>query len=499
MVFYLLLPFWLSDRGAGNRPFDHGELMPAHSGKMQIFQSATLNSSSPRPETVARYNIISLRHRRKFFLLASAALALWLAPVTIGLPAPARDAIESLEGVRSYSLPNGLRVVLAPNTASRTTTINVCYQIGSRVEADDESGMAHLIEHLMYRGTPTFGSVARELSRRGVEYSGNTTADRTSFVATFAEDDETLRWYLQWQADAMFHSLAPTVDFRAEIGVVHAEMAQTQANHGRLLIQTAMAAMYGPHGYGKPTLGLQSELDTFDLNRLRAFYRRFYRPGNATIVVTGGFDSHRVSRWIRDAFGSLHSGAPPKVAATTVEAPGTGERTVVVRRSGGMPMVAVGFYTPSPRDPATGAAILTAAILGDPSQGRLSRHLKNAFGFNLLLRDSAVMFVGGTLQSEQQVEGVLRVLDDLASDKVTLEEVDSAKARWLGAWQYDFRQPERLATQLGDASARGNWKSFFELRDRIRSTTLSEINEFAATHLTAAHRTVAVFLPAEVP
>ena len=252
--------------------------MPAHSGKMQII-SLQLNSSSPRPDTVARYNIISLKHRRNFFLPARAALALWLVMVTTALAGPARAAIESLEGVRSYLLPNGLRVVLAPNKGSRTTTINVCYQIGSRVEADDESGMAHLIEHLMYRGTPSFGSVAGELSRRGVEYSGNTTADRTNFIATFAADDETLLWYLRWQADAMFHSLAPTVDFRAEMGVVRAEMAQTRANPGRLLIQTAMGAMFGPHGYGKPTLGLESALDTFDLNRVRCFIAVSTVPG----------------------------------------------------------------------------------------------------------------------------------------------------------------------------------------------------------------------------
>lgn len=410
-----------------------------------------------------------------------------------------------LEGVAAHHLANGVQLVLAPDASKSTTTVNVTYRVGSLHERDGEFGTAHVVEHLIYRGTSNSGPVHREFSRRGVSYDGSTTADRTSYVATFAADDDTLRWYLGWQADAMFNSLVSESDFAEELNIIRNEMDRGDSNRGRLLIQRAMAVMHDWHPYGRSTIGMRSDLEAMNLDRARAFYRRHYRPENVTIVVAGHFDPEFVLRLAGESFAPLASGAPAPGAASTQEPRQDGERSVTLRRAGGTPIVAIGFHIPSAAHPDFAAATLLAGVLANRPEGRLQTALVRtgqataAFAFTMPLRDPSALFFGVTLPGDGDPGAargrVLEVLARLDTELVTEAEVVQTRERWLNAWKAASADPESLAVQLADASARGDWRLHFTQRDLVRGTTTEAVRSVVRRYLVSDNRTVAIYLP----
>ena len=221
-------------------------------------------------------------------LCCSAAFAQQTAPLPAGV---ARGA--SVEGIQEYRLANGLQVLLVPDDSKPTTTVNVTYHVGSRMENYGESGMAHLLEHLLFKGTPKNPEVWGEFSRRGLRANGTTSYDRTNYFASFSANDDTLRWYLGWQADAMVNSFIARKDLDTEMTVVRNEMERGENNPSRVLIQQMMASMYWWHNYGKATIGARADVENVNIERLQAFYRTYYQPDNATLIVAGRFDPHQ--------------------------------------------------------------------------------------------------------------------------------------------------------------------------------------------------------------
>src|SRR5690606_7701148 len=142
---------------------------------------------------------------------------------SVALPDGIR-AVSTVGSVTEYQLENGLRVLLAPDPARPSLTVNMTYLVGSRHENYGETGMAHLLEHMLFRGTPTLRDALGEFSRRGLRANGSTTEDRTNYYASFAADADTLDWYLRWQADVMVNALIAREDLDAEMTVVRNEM-----------------------------------------------------------------------------------------------------------------------------------------------------------------------------------------------------------------------------------------------------------------------------------
>jgi len=205
------------------------------------------------------------------WLVALCVLTPFLAWSQASQPPAGVTRVTAVEGITEYRLPNGLQVLLVPDDAKPTTTVNVTYRVGSRHESYGETGMAHLLEHLIFKGTPTTRNVLGEFSKRGMRANGTTWFDRTNYFASFAANDEQLRWYLAWQADAMVNSFIAKADLDTEMTVVRNEMESGENNPFRVLLQKAMAAMYQWHNYGKSTIGARSDVENVDIARLQAF------------------------------------------------------------------------------------------------------------------------------------------------------------------------------------------------------------------------------------
>ena len=207
-----------------------------------------------------------------------------------GAQAPVKplQPLRSVEGIHEYRLANGLQVLLAPDASKPSTTVNVTYRVGSKHENYGETGMAHLLEHLLFKGSPKHPAPWGEFSQRGLDANGTTWFDRTNYFASFSANPDTLKWYLGWQADAMVNSNIARKDLATEFSVVRNEMEMGENNPGSITWERLWATMFQWHNYGKSTIGARTDVENVDIGRLKAFYKLHYQPDNATLIVTGG-------------------------------------------------------------------------------------------------------------------------------------------------------------------------------------------------------------------
>ena len=440
-----------------------------------------------------------------WMLLAAGAGAWAQSPA---LPAGVAQ-VQAVEGITEYRLANGLQLLLVPDDSKPTTTVNVVYRVGSRHENYGETGMAHLLEHLLFKGTPTTRNVWSEFTRRGLRANGTTWFDRTNYFASFAVNDDNLQWYLSWQADIMVNSFIARSDLDTEMTVVRNEFERGENNPGRVLYQKLLSGMYDWHSYGKSTIGARSDIENVDIGRLQAFYRLHYQPDNATLVVAGRFDTAQVLTWVARYFGAIPKPARSLPGTYTLEPAQDGDRLVQVRRVGGTPLVYLGYHVVPGAHPDYAAVQLLALVLGDTPSGRLHKRLvetrlaAQAFSSLFPLAEPGNILLGLGLAPGQDVNAarnaMVGVTEGLAAEPVTDEELARARRSWLNGWDQGFADPERVGVALSEAIAQGDWRLYFLQRDRVRAVGLQDLNRVAAAYLKRDNRTLAIYEPADKP
>ncbi len=444
---------------------------------------------------------------RPWFVGTLLCLTGW-APVLGASPSEATvTKVTEIEGIAEYRLANGLQILLVPDGGKPTTTVNLTVRVGSRHESYGETGMAHLLEHLLFKGSQRYPEAWAEFSRRGMRANGSTWYDRTNYFASFAHNDDTLRWYLGWLADAMVNATLARSALDAEMTVVRNEMEMGENDAGRMLLERGLSAMYLWHNYGKSTIGARSDIENVDIDALRRFYRTHYRPDNATLIVSGLFDTAQVLRWIEASFGLIPRPDQALRPAPTLDPVQDGERTVVLRRPGGAPLVYALYHVPAGPHPDHVAMRALALILGDSPGGRLHRALVErskaaaAFAFAPGLADPGYALFGLQLQPGQDVPEAERILLDeieqLSQRPITAAELERAKARWLKEWDLSFANAETVGVALSESIAQGDWRLFFLTRDRMRDLRLDQVQRVAEQYLRRDNRTVARYVPTQ--
>src|SRR5665647_2807509 len=451
---------------------------------------------------------------RVLFKLFTAALALGLAalvpPTTLAQPLPAgMSKVTSVEGVDEYKLINGLQVLLIQDDSKPTTTVNVTYRVGSKNENYGETGMAHLLEHLMFKGSPKHKEVWSEFTKRGLRANGSTWLDRTNYYASFSANEENLQWYLGWQADAMVNSFIARKDLDTEMTVVRNEMERGENDASNILMERVLSAGYQWHNYGKSTIGARADVEGVNIKRLQDFYHTYYRPGNATLIVTGKFDPAKVRQWIAKYFGPLKN---PKTALPplyTLDPAQDGEKSVTVRRVGGTPTLYALYHVPAGASPDYAAISALTLILGDTPSGRLHTRIvekqlaAEAFSFSQGLQDPGFILMGLSLAPGQDLDkarqAMLDTIESLASEPVTQAELDRAKLKYLTGWELRFTNPEQIGVALSESIAIGDWRLFFLNRDKVRGLTLADVNRVASSYLLRNNRTLGTYIPTDQP
>ncbi|MFT0533408.1 M16 family metallopeptidase [Castellaniella hirudinis] len=431
------------------------------------------------------------------------------AAATPPTPPTGIQAVVTLEGVTEYRLNNGLTLLLAPDAARPQTTVNMSYRVGSRHEGPGQTGMAHLLEHLLFRGSPQFPDAMAEFSRRGLAANGSTTTDLTNYYATFASDPDTLRWYLSWQADAMQHASISRADLDAEMPVVRNEMEQGENSPFSILMQLTNAAAYTWHPYGRSVIGARSDVENVDIDQLRAFYHQYYQPDNAVLIITGDFDPEQTLRWVAEAFDPIARPTRPRPAEYTTEPVQQGARAITLERIGGSPMAIVQYHFPAGASDAFTALSMGTAMLTDSPAGPLYQDLvqpglaSGAFGFTRALQQPGYVVFGAQLQPGADPATVLETLEKtLESNGIQrLDEAALARNRtaWLNQWKKVYEHSASLAGALSDAVSRGDWRLFFIEPLRVRALTLDGIRAALSQWLVPNNRTSGLYLPTPDP
>lgn len=417
--------------------------------------------------------------------------------------------ITRVEGVTEYHLDNGLRILLAPDASKPNTTVNMTYLVGSRHENYGQTGMAHLLEHMLFRGTPSLPNALAEFSRRGLQANGSTSSDRTNYYASFAADPDTLDWYIRWQADAMVNALISQEGLDAEMTVVRNEMERGENSPFRILMQKMQATAFDWHNYGKSTIGARSDVENVDVKQLHAFYKEYYQPDNAVLIVSGRFDLDSTLQTIIDAFTPLERptrGLPPEY---TIEPIQDGERRVTLRRQGGSPLIAALYHVPAAGDPDFIPVDLGVSILGDTPSGRLYHALvrkqlsTSVFGFAAGMDQPGYALFGAQLEpgmdQDKALQTLTSTLDGIASQPFEQSDLDRIRNKWLTGWSRAFADPIQLASALSESVAEGDWRLFFWHRDQVEKTTLADVQKAVTAYLIPSNLTEGLYIPTDDP
>jgi len=429
-------------------------------------------------------------------------------PAGAGLPSGVQR-VTSVEGVTEYRLANGLRILLIPDRSIDTITVNVTYLVGSRNEGYGESGMAHLLEHLMFRGTKRFPGIKADYQQRGVRYNGSTSFDRTNYYGTFPASEKTLDYVLDVEADRMIHASIARNDLDAEMTVVRNEFESGENSASTVLRERVAASAYLWHNYGKAIIGSRSDIENVPIERLRAFYRNYYQPDNAVLLISGKIDERAALGLAQRRFGAIAKPGRALRATYTVEPTQDGERTVTLRRAGDVQIVSALYHMPPGTLPEYAAVDVLVALLNHVPSGRLHKTLvetglaSSAFGTERQLREAGFAYFGANVRQDASIDAardaLLGVLEGFAAKPATEEEVERARTRLLNDIELTLADSRELTMALSECAAIGDWRVLFLHRDRLKKVTAAEVQAVATHYLKPANRTLGMFFPTQSP
>lgn len=442
------------------------------------------------------------------FTIVTAVLLLGAAAYCQTLPAGVQK-VTAVEGITEYAYPNGLHVLLFPDTSKPKVTVNITYLVGSRQEGYGETGMAHLLEHLMFRETKTRTNIKKELTDHGAQMNGSTAWDRTNYFETMNATDENLRWALEMEADRMVNTRVEKEILDKEMTVVRNEFESGENNPINMMFQRLLETAYLWHAYGHLPIGNRSDIEHVPIERLAAFYHKYYQPDDAVLTVAGKFDQGATLQWVADTLGRIPRPARPLDTTYTVEPTQDGERSVTLRRVGSSQGVAVMYHVPAGSHPDTAALEVLSDLLGNTPSGRLYKALvdgkKAAFTavMPIELHDPGVILAFAMLRQEQSIDEardiLLKNIEGLAGNAPTKEEVERSKTKLLKEIDLAMADTQQIALALSEVISDGDWRLLFLERDQLKSVTPEDVLRVAKAYLKQSNRTLGEFIPDKTP
>ena len=428
--------------------------------------------------------------------------------VTTAIAADEPRKIASVEGVTEYRLSNGARVLLFPEASRPTITVNMTVLVGSRHEGYGEAGMAHLLEHMVFKGTPDHPNVPKALRDHGANFNGTTNDDRTNYFETMPANDENLEFGVRIEAGRLVNSFVKREDLASEMTVVRNEFEQGENSPQNVLMERIHAAAYLWHNYGKSTIGNRSDIERVPIENLKAFYKQHYQPDNVVLIVAGKFEEAKVLALVQKYLGSIPKPNRRLNDTYTEEPPQDGERQVILRRVGKVGSVAVAYHVPSAGHADWAPLSLLAGLLSQQPNGRLYKALvesKKATSANAFAGNShdPALFTASAQAEPEQLDAVrdalLQTLEGLSATPFEQAEIDKAKLRSRRTAELLQSNSTAMAQALSSASALGDWRLLFLQRDRLQGVTASDVNRVAGTYFRSANRTIGMYIPTDQP
>ncbi|MDQ3315435.1 MAG: insulinase family protein [Verrucomicrobiota bacterium] len=431
--------------------------------------------------------------------------------------APAKVAgfsfVKTVGTISEYRLDsNGLQVLLLPEHSSPTLTFMVTYRVGSRNEVTGTTGATHLLEHLMFKGTPTFNrekgtSVDQLLERVGGIYNASSWLDRTNYYANIG--NENLEGYVAIEADRMRNLSLREADRKPEMTVVRNEFEIGENEPSQALEKEIYSAAYIAHPYHHSTIGWRSDIEKVPIEKLQEFYNTFYWPDNATVSVIGDFEPAKVLELIKKCYGAIPKAPKPIPPMYTEEPEQTGPRRVMVQRAGELGVVAMAHKIPAATHPDQAALKILDVILTEGKNSRFYRALtdKNlttsVHGDAGFFHDPSLHILYANLapgSTHEQVEKIeAEEIERVKKEGVTDLEVSSAIAQILAGAAYGRDGSFAVASTLNEYIAAGDWTLYVTGEEALKKVTAEDVKRVANTYFLEDKRTTGWFIPVVAP
>ncbi len=404
-------------------------------------------------------------------------------------------------------LPNGLKVLLKEEHKAPVVTFQIWYKIGSRNERLGKTGMSHLLEHMMFKGTAKYGpkTFSQTVQRNGGNDNAFTSKDYTAYFENFASDRIGIS--LDLESDRMVNLLIDPKEFLSERDVVKEERRMRYEDDPvNTLVEQMTSVAFSAHPYQWPVIGWMADINNIQRDDLAKHYHLYYAPNNATIVVVGDFDTKTLLPRIEKYFGSIPAGpAVPKVGA--VEPVHHGERRVIVKKQAELPAVFAGFNVPAVQDPDSPALEVLQGILSSGKSSRLYRSLVYekqvalyAGGdYDNVATDPNLFYIYAGLMPGKTTAEVEKALydeiDRFKNEPVTDQELQKARNQIEASFIMGQDSVFYQAMLLGQFETVASWRLLESYVDRIRAVTKEDVMRVARKYLSEDNRTVGTLIP----
>ncbi len=444
---------------------------------------------------------------RHFLFLVSVGLLLTGINKTHAQSAP--ELVTTVEGIKEYKLDNGLHVLLIPDASQTNIVVNVVYKVGSRHEGYGETGMAHLIEHMLFKQCEKFTDIKKAIADKGAFANGTTWYDRTNYYEILSATDENLRWALDMESDRMVNSKILPEELKKEFSVVRNEFEIGENYPSNVLNERILSSMYLWHNYGKSTIGSKEDIERVKAENLKLFYKKYYQPDNAVLVIAGKFEEKKALDYTQQYFGAIPKPTRVLQPTYTVEPPQDGERNVTLRRTGDIQYIGMAYHTPSVADKDFAANDVLIEILTNDPSGVFYKKLietklaSKEYGYAQTLYDPGFTYFQVEVPKDKNLDSAKNVLlqtaDAIGAMNITNEDLARAKNNRLKNFENTNSKIIDLSIGLTEFIGAGDWRLWFLNRDRIENLTLADIQEVAKKYYKTSNRTYGVFIPDAAP
>ena len=412
--------------------------------------------------------------------------------------------IRKIGSIKEYKLENGLKILLINDPSQESITINITYLVGSRHEGGNEAGMAHLLEHMLFKGSLNFKDIKGSLHDKGAFYNASTWFDRTNYYETLSANIENLKFALHLEADRMINSFISQKDLDIEMSVVRNEFEIGENDTINVLHDQIMSAAFRWHNYGKATIGNKSSIEHITANDLRKFYKHYYQPDNAVLILNGNLKEKYSLELVEKYFGKINK---PKRILNKIyneEPIQEGTRNIIISRSGDVATAAIAYHIPSGCNSDFATIKIIIDLLTNEPNGVLYKNLiKNKkateiYGIAYALYDPSVLMILAQAINPLKVNTLkTKLISEIKNfdNYISEEHVKKSKLRLIKNIKLTEANSKKFTLCLSDFIGQGDYRLFFLIKDFLKKTKLNDVIRVAKKYLIISNMTSGVFIP----
>jgi zinc protease len=402
--------------------------------------------------------------------------------------APQARLESEAAGLSSYRLDNGFKIILIPFSSANNTRVELLVRSGSKFEGYGETGMAHLLEHMLFKGAGNRKNIKDDLTKLGASYNGTTTADRTNYFESVEAAPVKVDELIRLEADRFIRARFTAADLASEMTVVRNELENSEREPSRVVLSALARSGFNWHGYARSTIGARSDIEGASFTALQAFHRKHYRPDNAALIVSGSFDKARVLSLASKLFSAAKNPSSEGPANWTLESPEAATHRTDVSLSAGVTVVASAWKLPSMKERDAHALELGAAAMCDSDWGSLRKDIVldrklavSASCFTWTQSDYsrfiALAKADQNANADDLSNEVIQHIQAAAARGTTQESLERARLSALNDFEKALDSHESVADLVSQSETAGDWRLFLWTRDVIASVTLDEANQ----------------------